>query len=520
MSPRMALGLLILLTSMLHAQGATALRVVAMPTLAELEGTSTPNGAVIDERFLAAWRTERDRALADRVDVLVLELTTPGGTLFHTRQVMDDLHALRLAGVRTVAWVPHQALSGGALLSAACAETAAAPGAEIGNAIPLEFSDTGSLREAPAKLLSDVLGLMQRCAALGCFATAPLLEAMVNPDSELLVVTPPGGSARLMTLAEYRRDFPAAAGNMSVRTVKSAGSALVLVNGANSVGLPGLKMLSVRAREELPAALGLPERALEVRPLPLKGRGIFGVAFGDFDISLLLIIAGLFFFVIELKTPGVGIAGVLSLLCLMAGFLMRSADGPPIVVTAGLLLCGVLLLLVEFVVFPGFGIPGVAGILLVLLSVYTATVGLPGKTVWEQTVPDSPSDWLLVKGFGLRFVLSLLLSIGSAMLLAPVLHRLPLFRAAFLSPPILEPVTAGARSPAAAGAVSATGFVHLAADAVGISSTPLRPAGKARFDGLEVDVVSEGPFIDAAQRVRVLRIRGNRVEVRAEGPAA
>ncbi|MSR75004.1 MAG: hypothetical protein EXS14_06010 [Planctomycetes bacterium] len=516
MLQRFVLALTIVLSAALQAQSPATLRVVAMPTLADLEGTSTPNGALIDERFLSAWRHERDAAVADSIDVLVFELSTPGGTLFHTRQVMDDLQTLRAAGVRTVAYVPHQALSGGALLAAACAETACAPGAEIGNAIPVEFNDTGHMREAPAKILSDVLGLMQRCAAAGSFATAPLLEAMVNPDTELLVVTPPGSAARLMTLAEYRRDFPQAAGNISVRTVKSAGTALVLVSGGNTVGLPGLKLHTVRAREELPAALSLPGRTLDVRTLPLQGRGLFGVAFGDIDFSLLLILLGLFFLVLELKTPGVGIAGALALLCLVAGFLMRSADGPPIVITAGLLLCGVLLLMLEFVVFPGFGVPGVAGIILVILSIYTATVGLPGKTLLEQTIPDSPADWLLVKGFGLRFVLSMLCSVGGVLLLAPTLHRLPLFRAAFLSPPILEPVASGSRSPAAAGAVSATGFVVVSTGALGISTTPLRPAGKAMFAGREVDVVSEGPFIDSGLSVRVLRVSGNRVEVRAE----
>ena len=47
----------------------------------------------------------------------------------------------------------------------------------------------------------------------------------------------------------------------------------------------------------------------------------------------------------------------------------------------------------------------------------------------------------------------------------------------------------------------------------GVVLTPLRPAGTAEIDGRQVDVVSDGEFIEAGARVRVIRIEGVRVVV-------
>lgn len=48
----------------------------------------------------------------------------------------------------------------------------------------------------------------------------------------------------------------------------------------------------------------------------------------------------------------------------------------------------------------------------------------------------------------------------------------------------------------------------------GVSLTHLRPAGTAHVDGIRLDVVSEGTFIDKGNRVKVVAVEGNRVVVR------
>jgi len=54
----------------------------------------------------------------------------------------------------------------------------------------------------------------------------------------------------------------------------------------------------------------------------------------------------------------------------------------------------------------------------------------------------------------------------------------------------------------------------------GVTETVLRPAGKADFDGVKLDVISEGEFIPVNVNVRVLRVEGRRILVKAVPKAA
>ena len=77
---------------------------------------------------------------------------------------------------------------------------------------------------------------------------------------------------------------------------------------------------------------------------------------------LLLLAVGILFLILELKTPGIGINGILGI-ALPRRVLPRrtpSSGGVDAAITIGLLLIGFLLLLVEVVFLPGFGVPGIA----------------------------------------------------------------------------------------------------------------------------------------------------------------
>jgi membrane-bound serine protease (ClpP class) len=51
---------------------------------------------------------------------------------------------------------------------------------------------------------------------------------------------------------------------------------------------------------------------------------------------------------------------------------------------------------------------------------------------------------------------------------------------------------------------------------LGTAATFLRPAGKARFSERDIDVVTEGDFIEKGAKVKILDIKGNRVVVTEE----
>ena len=49
----------------------------------------------------------------------------------------------------------------------------------------------------------------------------------------------------------------------------------------------------------------------------------------------------------------------------------------------------------------------------------------------------------------------------------------------------------------------------------GIALTVLRPSGSAEFDGVKLDVVSEGEYIEKDSRVKIMKVAGRRIVVRS-----
>ena len=49
----------------------------------------------------------------------------------------------------------------------------------------------------------------------------------------------------------------------------------------------------------------------------------------------------------------------------------------------------------------------------------------------------------------------------------------------------------------------------------GVATTVLRPTGTGDFDGVKLDVVTEGEFIERGTEITVVRVEGRRIVVRA-----
>lgn len=142
------------------------------------------------------------------------------------------------------------------------------------------------------------------------------------------------------------------------------------------------------------------------------------------------------------------------------------------------LVIGLLLLFTEVAVVPGFGVAGVLGVL---------ALGGGAVAAWTELGPF----WGGVTG-------------GASVVAAVVmLIWLPKSRAGRKM--VLE------HSQAAA--VSQQDRSSLVGRR-GITVTPLRPSGRVRFGAEEVDVVTEGEYVESHQEVEVMTVEGPRVVVR------
>lgn len=153
-----------------------------------------------------------------------------------------------------------------------------------------------------------------------------------------------------------------------------------------------------------------------------------------------------------------------------------------------MMIAGFVLMVVEMYV-PGFGLPGISGIVLMV-----------GGIVVMQPNPLQALILVLIS----VILLSIAFSIAMHSISKGRLSRSNLILKAVLGHDQSEEEQ------------DMTYFVGR----VGQSRTALRPAGIAEFDGVKLNVVSDGDFVDTQCFVRVQRVDGNRIVVRecdAEG---
>ncbi len=488
------------------------LRVVAMPKdEGDVFDRSRSVVRALDESFLREWRVQRDRALAEGVKTLVLDLTAASGDWATTRQLLDDVADLRANGVRVAAFVPEFAEGPAALVALEADRIILGAGARVGPADPAAIS--GAL-EGGRSIETARKESLARAATSARRNGYPelVVEAMIDPEIEILAVRRRGAPIAYVR-GDRLTELPA---DTERDVVERKGELLRLDRmTAERLGFP---VGGAESHDDLRRALGLSDRPLDdMELLTIAARDLGPTEWQGFDWSLILLAAGMLFLVLELKTPGLGIMGVLGIVSLSAYFLVNAGGGPGSLFSIGFLLVGFLLLLVEILVLPGFGVAGILGIVLIVFSVYSATIGLGGDTLREQLIPDSPADYQRVKMWLVRFLATLIAGAGGALALAPRLHHFPFMNRVYLKPPTLEAPEGHRQS----GEVPTTeGAFRIDVGARGVAETDLRPSGTARIRERRVDVVADGEFVSRGSRVIVVAVEGARVVVRREDDAS
>ena len=133
---------------------------------------------------------------------------------------------------------------------------------------------------------------------------------------------------------------------------------------------------------------------------------------------------------------------------------------------------------------------------LFLVLVVAAACGGGGETPSEPaaTAPAAPADEATAG------------NVTGMVMLSKYLPRLAVFRQ--LAPPNPTPSEVQTDDPY-------RGLARVGD--VGDAVSALRPAGKARFGGMLIDVVTQGDYIEPPARVEVIERRGSHVVVRAIG---
>ncbi len=343
-----------------------------------------------------------------------------------------------------------RALSAGAMIALATERIFMRPGATIGAATPV----TGEGQRASEKMVSAMRSEF-RALAEARGLDPRVAEAMVDEQIEIPGVVEAG--ALLTLTADEAIDLGFAAG-----TYASFDDLLA------ALGAPGAAVVTV----------GPNWAELIVRFLTHP------------VVAPLLLTLGFLGLLFEVKTPGFGVGGLVGLIGLALFFGAHLIVGLAGLEELLLIAAGLVLIGLEVFVIPGFGVAGALGILAMGSGVVLSMLGrFPTLMDLSTALMVVLVSMVLTGAFAFAFLRHLRWSRGMG---GVFLREATTKEAGYISGDV-RPDLVGLR---------------------GTAATDLRPAGVGVFGDERVDVVSEGPWIEAGQPIEILRSEGYRCVVR------
>ncbi len=202
-----------------------------------------------------------------------------------------------------------------------------------------------------------------------------------------------------------------------------------------------------------------------------------------YEVASILLTVAIIAMVVEIFVQGFGLPGIISIIAFIlyfgGGFLAGNTEWW----SALLFLAGIVLIIIEMAV-PGFGAFGIGGIIaLVAGIIFAAPTPMEGIT-------------------------SLAIAIAAAAILIPILYKL------LGGPRLFRRFVLQEKESTEKGYVSKSSedYEYLIG-MTGEAATALRPSGTIIVDNKRIDVLSDGTYLPAGSRVRVIQVEGAKIVV-------
>ncbi len=393
-------------------------------------------------------------AEVQKADIIIMKLNTYGGEL----SAADEIHTLILnSKIPVYVLVEQNAASAGALISISCDSIYMKRGSTIGAASVV--NQAGEIM--PDKYQSYMRGMM-RATAQQRGRDPMIAEGMVTPNGYLKDIADSGRIITMTTDEAIRYHYCQAQAEDVREVLKHAGvSEYTLVTYEPSW---------------LDAFIGF-----LMNPIVNS-------------ILLLMIIGGIYF---EFQHPGIGIPLFMGLGAAVLYFAPLYIDGLAANWEILIFVVGVILLVLEIFVIPGFGVAGITGIILVVAGL---TLALLNNHNFDFSFTSSTVIFSAL----LRVVAIVTLGLIAAFA----------FGRSFLDSRAMKNVVLTDTMKSTTGFIDAPsklkGLIHQTGTAV----TDLRPSGTVNVNNEQRDAVGEGGYIHKGEAIRVIEIRGNYLVVR------
>jgi membrane-bound serine protease (ClpP class) len=447
-----------------------------------------PIKGVIDLGLSAFIKRSLQEAEENQASAIILEIDTFGGRVDAAVEICDHLEKVK--PIPTVAFIDDHAWSAGALISLACERIIMSPGSSIGSAEPRTMSFTGGKDEfADEKTISAIRAKFKAVAEENNHPVN-LALAMVDKTFEIKQVNIKDkiGILTAEELAQINQEYRARDIQI-IKTISPKDKLLNLTAGeAKEFGLTSEILNNLRAVLDY---LGLSQGEV------IETRVTWSEALVRFLthplISPLLLTLGFLGILFELKIPGWGISGTLGLLFLALFFWGHYLVGLASWTELVIFFLGIMLLLLEIFIIPGFGITGISGIILILAGIFLSLIKNP------LSVPEAQ---LTQAFYTLSF--AIIITFIGIILSWKFLPRTGLWKRIILS-------SAETRKEGFQSAAALKSYVGK----TGKSLSPLRPTGRAAIEQKTLDVITEGEFIDKDKLIKVIKVEGNKIIVKA-----
>jgi membrane-bound ClpP family serine protease len=451
----------------------------------------------IDGGKLNSLERRINSAVRKKANLIILHLDCDAGELLGAASMAEKLRNLTddsgTKKIRTIAYVPPgRSLGAATFLAVGCSEIAMASDARLGGFDYLKNSDPKDLA-VWRKMLVDV--------ATSQGYPPALFEAMLEPDATVYYCrhTSRPDTYKILTGAELKKANEWVAQKPILGAGEKGGFFTLDAKTAQEYGVA--RHADVGNVAALYERTGVPDPSkVEVS----RDDWLDDVAaFLRLPIvNVLLIMVGVAGLILELKLPGFGLPGIIAAVCFVLFFWAHAVAGQSTreftLLAILLFVLGLVLLGIEIFLLPGFGVTGISGIVLVVLSLVLVLL---------EQMPTTSQEWMHFGSALTTVAIGLVAGLCAALMIARYLPHMPYANRLVLEPPAEEVDPATEKTPEGVPVASLLG-------AIGVAATTLRPAGKVQFGDEFVDVVAEGDYINPGARVQVIEIEGNRIVVK------
>ena len=378
-----------------------------------------------------------------KANLILIHMNTYGGML----DAADSIRTIILKSeIPVFVFIDNNAASAGALISIACDSIYMNPGANIGAATVVDQSG----KPLPDKYQSYMRSMM-RSTAEAKNRDPDIAQAMVDPRIYIEGIVDTG---RVLTFTA----------NEALKYNFCEGLAETVDDVIELSGVSDYKIIEQR--------LTATDKIIRLLINPMIS-----------GLLIMLIIGGIYF---ELQTPGIGFPLAASVIAALLYFAPLYLEGLAEHWEILVFIVGVILIAIEIFAVPGFGIPGILGVIFIVAGL---TLSMTGNIGFDFTGIEITS---LVKSFFIVIIaafLSLLLSIY--------------FSRKVLTTNTFGHIALDSTQESDEGFTSSNSKYKSMIGKQGLAFSVLRPAGKVKIDDDIYDATAEAGYIEKGDKIKV-----------------